>query len=138
MTIISTSKYNAHTDHIFKKLQFLKLNDIHKVQQLKFYYKLVNTDLPEYFSHIPYLCNFEIHQHYTRGINNLFIPRVSHEYTKTYIRHNVIETVNDALSIIIYNIYTHNLHGFITYIKNYIIMNYKCHCFIPNCYISNI
>ena len=82
--IISTSKYNAHTDPIFKKLQFIKL-DIYKMQQLKFYYELVNNDLPEYFSHILYLCNFEIHQHYTGGINNLFIRRVNHEYTKKYI-----------------------------------------------------
>ena len=82
--IISMSKYNAHTDPIFKKLQFLKLGVICKVQQFKFYYKLVNNVLTEYFSHIPYLHNFEIHQNYTRWINNLFIPRVSHEYTKTY------------------------------------------------------
>ena len=34
------SKYNAHTEPHFKKLQFLKLNDIFKLQQLNFYYKL--------------------------------------------------------------------------------------------------
>ena len=60
--IISVGKYNAHTNPIFKKLQFLKL-DIYKVQKLKFYYKLVNNDLLEYYSHIPYLHNFEIDQH---------------------------------------------------------------------------
>ena len=112
------------------------MDDIYKVQQLKFYYKLVNNDLPEYLSHIPYLHNFEIHKHYTRGINNLFIPRVNHDYTKK-IYDNIIETVNNTIkSIIIDKIYS--LHGFITYIKNYLIMNYKCHCVIPNCYICNI
>ena len=94
------SKYNTHTDPTFKKLQFLKLGDMYKVQQLKFYYKLVNNDLPEYFSHTTYLLNFE-------SIMN----------TQKYIRHNVIETVNNTPSIIIDNIYTNSLHGFITYIK---------------------
>ena len=37
---ISMRKYNAHTKPIFKKLQFPKLNDIFKLKQLKFYYKL--------------------------------------------------------------------------------------------------
>ena len=45
--IISLIKYKAHTDPIFKKLQFLKLDDIYKLQQLKFYYKLVNNYLPD-------------------------------------------------------------------------------------------
>ena len=63
---ISKSKYNAHTEPIFKKLQFLKLNDIFKLQQLKFYYKLIKGDLPKYFQHFSYIHNFEIHHHYTR------------------------------------------------------------------------
>ncbi len=33
------SKYNAHTDPIFKKEKLLKLRDIIKLQELKFYYK---------------------------------------------------------------------------------------------------
>ena len=56
-----------HTQsQFFKKLQFLKLNDIFKLQQLKFYYKLIKGDLPKYFQHFSYIHNFEIHHHYTR------------------------------------------------------------------------
>ena len=62
---ISKSKYNAHTEPIFKKLQFLKLNDIFKLQQLKLYYKLIKGDLPKYFQNFSYIHNFEIHHHYT-------------------------------------------------------------------------
>ena len=54
---ISKSKYNAHTEPIFKKLQFLKLNDIFKLQQLKFYYKHIKGDLPKYFQHFSYIHN---------------------------------------------------------------------------------
>ena len=104
--------------------EFAKLVNLNKFKrEVKYYYKLVNNNLLEYFSHIPYLRNFQIHQHYTRGIYNLFIPRVNHEYTKKYIRHNVIETVNNTPSIIIDDIlslikFIHIVYIVITYIKN--------------------
>ena len=98
--IITLSKYNAHTDPIYIELKFLKLDDIYKLQQLKFYFKLINKFLPEYFNHIPY--NFEIHQYYTRGRNNLFIPRTTHEFATKYIRHNIIQTVNNTPNIILF------------------------------------
>ncbi len=34
---LSLSKYNAHTDPLFKILKLLKVNDIFKLQELKFY-----------------------------------------------------------------------------------------------------
>ncbi len=43
--IIYLSKYNAHTEPIFKELKLLKLNDILKLQELKFYYKFKNIKL---------------------------------------------------------------------------------------------
>ena len=70
---ISKSKYNAHTEPIFKKLQFLKLNDIFKLQQLKFYYKLIKGDLPKYCQHFSYIHNFEIHHHYTRETSRIYM-----------------------------------------------------------------
>ncbi len=36
--IISTVKYNANTEPIFKKLKLLKVKDIIKLQEPKFYY----------------------------------------------------------------------------------------------------
>ena len=47
---LSMSKYNAHTEPFFKKLQFINLNDIFKLQQLTFYYKHIKSDLPKYFN----------------------------------------------------------------------------------------
>ncbi len=37
------SKYNAHTEPLFKLNELLKLEDILKLQELKFYYKYVST-----------------------------------------------------------------------------------------------
>ena len=50
--------------------------------------------------------NFEIHQYYTRGRNNLFIPRATHEFASKYIRHNIIQIVNNAPNIILENFFT--------------------------------
>ena len=97
--IITLSKYNAHKDLIYIELKFLKLADIYKLQQLKFYFRLINKLLPEYFNHIPY----------RKERNNLFIPRITHEFATNIIQH-----------------YTQ---------QHYFIRNYKSCCLIPNCYI---
>ena len=108
---ITLSKYNAHTDPIYIELILLMLDDICKLQQLKFYFKLIIKLLPEYFNHIPY--NFEIHQYYTCGGNNMFIPRTTHKFaTKYLIRHNIIQTVDNTPNIILDNIFTHGLYMF--------------------------
>ena len=91
-------KYNTET--IFKELQFLKLNDIFKLQQLKFNYQLI-----KYFQHFSYIHNFEIHHHYTRKTSSIFIPRVNHAYAHKNIRHNLIQTINNTPNIIIDNIH---------------------------------
>ena len=38
--VITNSKYNAHTDPIFINLHLLKLSDIRKIFELKFFFKL--------------------------------------------------------------------------------------------------
>ena len=47
--IITNSKYNAHTEPLFKDLHFLKITDIFDVQCIKFWYKFSNNTLPNYF-----------------------------------------------------------------------------------------
>ena len=46
--IISNSKYNAHTDPLFKNMNLQKVADIHITAKLKFFYKLQNNMLPPY------------------------------------------------------------------------------------------
>ena len=47
---ITLSKYNAHTEPIFKTFKLLKINAIFKSQTLKICYKLINGNLPVYFN----------------------------------------------------------------------------------------
>ena len=47
---MTNSKYNAHTDLLFKSLKLLKIKDIFDVQCMKIWYKFVNNNVPTYFA----------------------------------------------------------------------------------------
>ena len=65
MRLITNSKYNAHTEPIFKTLKILQLPDIFKLRCLKLYFKLKHNQLPLYFHQI-LIDNRAIHQYNTR------------------------------------------------------------------------
>ncbi len=55
--VIKHSKYNAHTKPIFKALKLLNVEDMLKLNELKFYYKYENNKLPKYFSKTQFVLN---------------------------------------------------------------------------------
>ena len=61
LRIIKVSKYNAHTDPLFKKLKLLKVADILKIKELKLYYKFKHNTLPVYLQNLPFSPNSSIH-----------------------------------------------------------------------------
>ena len=63
--LINLSKYNAHTEPIFKQFKLLKVNQILQMQEFKFYHK--NNTLPAYQQQLKLLPNISIHSHNTRG-----------------------------------------------------------------------
>ena len=60
--IIELKKYNAHTEPLFKSFKLLKVADIFKLQQLKFYFNLINNKQPGYFNNFDFtqVINFTI------------------------------------------------------------------------------
>ena len=133
--IIAASKYNAHTEPLFKQLNLLKASDICKLQELKFYHKLINRQLPKYFECFVYQTNLDLHNYNTRRGHRLHIPRINHTFAQLNIRHSVIQTVNNMPDNVIDKIRTHNLKGFSNYAKNYFISTYETTCEIANCYV---
>ena len=69
--LITNSRFNAHTEPRFKALNLLKLEDIHKLCVLKFYFKYSHDELPAYLQSFYFLTRSEIHQHDTRPKNKL-------------------------------------------------------------------
>jgi hypothetical protein len=135
--IISRSKYNAHTEPLFKNLKLLKVNDLCTLQELKFCFKLENNMLPEYFKSNLFTKNFNIHGHNTRSANIFHIPRVKHEFAKNSIQYTIPVAYNTCPLQIRDKIYTHSISGFMKYIKMHIINNYEPNCTIRNCYVCN-
>ncbi len=135
--IVSLSKYNAHTEPIFKQLKLLKVTDILKVQELKFYYKYVHRMLPNYLLDMPFYPNTNTHNYSTRHQNDLHQPLARHEYAKKCLRFDLPRIINSTPNIILDKIYTHSLDGFSWYIKQYITQSYHETCLIENCFICS-
>ena len=136
--MLTGSNYNAHTEPLFKKMDLLKVSDICKLQEIKFYYKLVNKQLPIYFDTFNFQANSNLHDHNTRTRQQLHVTRVNHAFATTNLRHNIIQTVNNTPENVIGKVFTHSINGMTTYAKKYLIRNYETTCTITNCYVCKL
>ena len=132
---MTSSKYNAHTNPLFKKMHLLKVGDIHTVQQLNFFYKLTQNNLPAYFNSFLIRRQHNIHEHLTRNRHMLVTEKVHHKFAEKCIRYSVFKTVNNTPTQIIDKMYTHSLQGVANYSKNLLINEYDVRCCIRDCYI---
>ena len=151
--IISNSKYNAHTEPLFKRLKLLKIEHILKVNEIKFYYKYENLKLPDYFqktstrtthnmnpeknAHFSLNLNSAIHQHNTRSRENIHILRTNHKFANKCLRYNLPHTVNNTPKQIIDKIKTHSMQTVVNNLKEHYIENYQVNCDMVYCYICN-
>ena len=49
---MTASKYDAHTEPLFKQSNMMKLEDSFSIQCLKFHYEFKGNSLPKYFENI--------------------------------------------------------------------------------------
>ena len=75
---ITNSKYNEHTEPLFKQLKLLNLTQLYNLNTAKFMYKVHTNNLPEPIVHL-YQANSEIHDHNTRQRNN---PHIRYRRTQ--------------------------------------------------------
>ena len=136
MRVVTSSKYNAHTEPLFKQLNLLKVKDIFELTTLKLFYKLKKNCLPVYITGIFQDFSRE-HDHNTRQhlvLNNVFS---SSRYSEKYIRLYLPIIVNNTSICILEKVMTHCYHGFIFYIKKCMTDRYVAQCQIRRCYICN-
>ena len=78
LRLISNSKYIAHTEPICKDLRLLKFTDMFSIAIWKFYYKLMNNQLPMYFvewkPELPRVCT-----HYEIRSPVFHLPVIKHK-----------------------------------------------------------
>ena len=135
--IICSSKYNAHTEPLFKTLKLLKLTDMMKLNTLKFYYKLKDGKVPAYFESYKVLSQVDIHNRNTR-FNNVINRNITRTaLQKKCLRNSLPVVVGSTPTNILDKVSTHSYNGYSNYIKDRYIENYSMDCHIPNCYICS-
>ena len=135
--VITSSKYNAHTEPLFKKLNLLKLKDMMKHNTLKFYYKLKKNKVPSYFESYQTTTQREIHGRDTR-YNQLIATNVTRTVLQEKCLRNYLSgVINSTSSSILDKITTHSYQGFANYAKLKFIENYSSACYVQNCYNCN-
>ena len=132
MRYISNSKYNAHTSPIFKKLKLLKITDIYNLSLLKFYFKLKNNKLPQYFYS---MISTHEHSYSTRFRNDPLNPYTRTSSARHSVRNHLYTFLRTVPPLIINKVDTHSLSGFTNYSKNHYVNSYEEECKIVNCYI---
>ena len=132
---ISISKYNAHTNPIFKHLRLLKLQDLCTLSELKFCHRLEHNMLPIYFYNNIFIKNSETHNYLTWGTNNYQLPVFKHSFIKKSIRYRIPQTFNTTLNFLKDKILTHSFRQFSKITKNHFLESYSDICIIRNCFI---
>jgi exonuclease III len=135
--IITNSKYNAHTEPLFKSLNLLKLDHIYSLQCLKFYYKYINGKLPKFFnSFFPVVQQGRYHTRQS-GSRVPVIPISRTASAKNRIRFSIPKLLNTIPDCALDKLYTHSLSGFADYYKKLCLNTYQPYCEIRNCYICS-
>jgi hypothetical protein len=134
--LISSSKYNAHAEPIFKKLNLLKIEDLYKLKIMKLYYNYTNRKLPKYFeSMFTLISNTCLHNTRQQGIFYQFTTKtvIGHKC----VRHILPEVLNKTQKCITDKVSTHSYQGFSLYTKKIFIKSYNETCVKENCYICH-
>ena len=127
--IISKTKYNYHTPPIFKSLKLLTLVDIIKLNELKFYAKFRNNELPHY-----QMQNLNtVMQNRTRKNEILTIPRTKSKFAEKSIFYQCPITINKTCQSITTKAITHTFKSYVKYAKSKMINEYKIECTRVGC-----
>ena len=134
--IITKSKFNSHTEPLFRELSLLKVEHIFQMQCLKFYYNVINERTPDFFPKM-FKLKSRMHSHETRQNNDIHIAGTRTTSAKQCIRQCIPTVLTSIPTLVSEKITTHSYAGFSRYAKQYFIQLYKYECVISNCYICS-
>ena len=77
------------TCSLFKKSNILIIKDILALQELKLYYKFIHNNVPQYIQQWQIKQNTNIHSHYTRNQNEVYIVGTKHAFAKQCLKNNL-------------------------------------------------
>ena len=134
LRVVFKTKYNSHTDPLFKSNNLLKVNDIFRVVCVKFFYNYEKERVPTYFRNIFNVTNIS-HSYNTRNRNqnNRAIP--NKQTTRKTIRYVIPQIINEIPPDIKTKIYTHSLENVKDRLKTSYIDEYQLTCTKRHCYV---
>ena len=134
---LTKSKYNSHTEPLFKENNILKLEDLLKVKALQFYYKYIHKTTPFYFNHM-FQPAVQRTVYHTRYSNLPLLQQPNRVSCLKTIRYTIPNILGKFPPIVTDKINTHSYYGFSQYVKTFLINTYKYECNIVNCFICSI
>ena len=142
--LITSKHYMAHSEPIFKDLRILMIHDIYYMSIVKFYYKLTNGHLPDYFDHFKPKVSTGCSRYPIRNPTMQY-PIIRHEYARYTLHYQLIRVINgnsnctslpvNVNNSILEKVATHSFIGCKIYAKNAIIESYQDTCILINCYV---
>ena len=93
MRAISYTKYNAHTEPIFKMCNVLKFNNLYDTKLLIFYHKLLNNNTSSNFYNFKPTISKANERYIIRSPTYIF-PSHNHEYIKLTCRYQLPSLLN--------------------------------------------
>ena len=113
LRIMTNSRYNTHTEPLFKQLHLLKVKDMFGIQCLNFWYKYVNNKLPNYFRNM-FTYNLESHEIETRNHDRLHLYLTRASGARNVLRHHqhhIPELLNKFPLHLVDRFKTHSLYS---------------------------
>lgn len=126
------SKYNAHTNPLFKKYNILKLQDMYHLNCCKIFYRSKIHQLPQYYlDKMPTVAS--VNPYSRRQSNNIYISLINHSIQKQQLNYKIGNEWN-KLSENLKNINNLSLKSFTKKVKKHCIQSYNHACTIRNCF----
>lgn len=134
--IISKSYYLEHSEPIFQSLKLLKLEDIYRKSQLRFFQKLKNDQIPLYFKNDFCYRTGQHQHHYPTAASHLFlVPFRRKDWAKNVLRITLPAFINSLGEDMKTKLYTLSWKSFSGYYKYTRINTYNKICTDANCYV---
>ena len=116
---VSRSKYNALTRPVFRAFELLTIHDLFSLNCLRFLYNYSNTNLSTYFCELTYTPKSKIHDYSTKYADLIDIETTRTVMAEKCIRVHLGNIINETRNIIMDEISTHSIYGFVFCIKIY-------------------
>ena len=126
LRIITNSHYLAHTEPICQKLRILKISDMFSVALWKFYYKLMNNKLPEYFSFMKPVLPTATERYEIRN-PSFHTPTIKHKFAECSLQYCLINQLNseNCFALLTDKVSMNSFYSFKGFVKSRILNSYQ-------------